>query len=81
MSGAGTREMDRARFVKLAGVGAGAAVTGSLVKAGGARAATRIPLRVAVMMPSGSRYPTMAGASSTAWRWASPARALSTRRP
>jgi ABC-type branched-subunit amino acid transport system substrate-binding protein len=59
MSGAGTRQMDRARFVKLAGVGAGAAVTGSLMKAGAARAATRIPLRVAVMMPSGSRYPTM----------------------
>jgi branched-chain amino acid transport system substrate-binding protein len=59
MSGAGTRQMDRTKFVKLAGVGAGAAVTGSLLTAGAARAATRIPLRVAVLVPSGSRYPNM----------------------
>jgi branched-chain amino acid transport system substrate-binding protein len=48
--------MDRGRFVKLAGAGAGVAVAGSLANAGTARAASTIPLDVAVIVPSESHY-------------------------
>jgi branched-chain amino acid transport system substrate-binding protein len=51
--------MDRGRFVKLAGAGAGAAFAGSLVTAGTASAAESISLDVAVIVPSGSRYANM----------------------
>ena len=53
------RQMDRLKFVKIAGAGAGAAVAGSLATAGAARAAESISLDVAVIVPSGSRYPSM----------------------
>jgi branched-chain amino acid transport system substrate-binding protein len=48
--------MDRGRFVKLAGAGAGAAFAGSLATAGTARAAATIPLDVGVIVPSESHY-------------------------
>ena len=53
------RQMDRLKFVKLAGAGAGAAFAGSLATAGTASAADTTPLDVAVIVPSGSRYASM----------------------
>ena len=52
-------QMDRLKFVKIAGAGAGAAFAGSLATAGTASAADTTPLDVAVIVPSGSRYANM----------------------
>jgi branched-chain amino acid transport system substrate-binding protein len=53
------RRLDRRKFVKLAGAGAGIAVAGPLLNAGVARAASGIPVRVGVLVPTGSSYASM----------------------
>jgi branched-chain amino acid transport system substrate-binding protein len=59
MTDAEARKFDRRKFVKLAGAGAGVAVAGPLLNAGAARAAGGIPLRVGVLVPTGSSYAGM----------------------
>ena len=53
------KKIDRARFVKLAGAGAGAVAAWQLAAPASARAASAIPLNVGVMVPTGSSYSSM----------------------
>lgn len=55
------RRYNRAQLLRLAGVGAGAAVAGPMLRAGSADAAVgaRVPLKVGVLVPSGASYPHM----------------------
>lgn len=54
-----THTIDRRRFVKLAGAGAGLLVAGPIVATGKAQGAAAIPIKVGVMTPTGASYPTM----------------------
>jgi branched-chain amino acid transport system substrate-binding protein len=53
------RTLDRRRLVKLAGAGAGIVAAGPLVSAAKAHAASAIPLKIGVLVPTGSSYSSM----------------------